>query len=145
MIVQDILVSKGREVFSIGKNATVYDAVSIMSAKNIGALLVLEASDLIGIISDRDYRDKVVLKGRTSLETHVLEIMTPNPITVSPSESIEFCMAIMTEKKIRHLPVLQDSRIEGVVSIGDMVKAIIDKQKLEINDLKNYITGTYPG
>lgn len=144
MFVQDILASKGHKVYKIQEEATVFDAIGAMSKHNVGSLLVTDGPRLKGIVSDRDYRDKVILKGRTSRETLVKEIMTPDPITVRLNDSIDVCMAIMTEKKIRHLPVLDGYHIEGVVSIGDMVKAIIDRQQIEIDDLKKYITGTYP-
>jgi CBS domain-containing protein len=144
MQVKDILAGKSRDIYTIHADATVFDAISKMSGLNVGSLLVTDGPSLIGIISDRDYRDKVILMGRTSRETRVSEIMSTNVITVGPNDSIEACMQIMTTKKIRHLPVLEDYHIEGVVSIGDMVKAIIDRQKAEINDLKKYIKGSYP-
>ncbi|MEX1062364.1 MAG: CBS domain-containing protein [Balneolaceae bacterium] len=144
MQVQDILTKKGTEVYHIIPVATVFDAISLMSTYNVGALLVMETDELLGILSDKDYRNKIILKGRTSRDTLVKEIMTAGPITVTPDESVETCMTIMTEKKIRHLPVMEGSRVKGVVSIGDMVKSIIDQQKAEINDLRHYISGSYP-
>jgi len=144
MLVQEILLKKGNEVIHIEPEATVFDAISKMSERNVGALLVMENEKVIGIISDKDYRNKVILKGRTSKETQVKEIMTSNLITVSGREYMETCMAIMTEKKIRHLPVMDGDRLEGIISIGDLVKAIIDRQKGEINELKKYISGSYP-
>lgn len=146
MLVQDILLKKGSEIFHIKPDATVYDAIRMMSEKDVSALLVInDDNKLEGIISDKDYRNKVVLKGRTSMKTYVHDIMTTELITVKSSESIEMCMHIMTDKKIRHLPVLDQGVLSGIISIGDTVKAIIDQQKIEINDLKSYITGSYPG
>ena len=144
MLVQDILLKKGNDVIHIDPEATVFDAISKMSERNVGALLVMEHDKLAGIISDKDYRNKVILKGRTSKETRVKEIMTSDLITVTGREYMETCMAIMTEKKIRHLPVLDGDKLVGIISIGDLVKAIIDRQKEEINDLKKYISGSYP-
>ncbi|MEX0686321.1 MAG: CBS domain-containing protein [Balneolales bacterium] len=146
MIVQEILSSKNGEVFHIAPEASVFEAISEMADRNVGALLVMQRGDLVGIISERDYRNKVILKGRTSKQTQVKEIMTTNVLWVSPSDTIDNCMAIMTQKKIRHLPVLDASNnVQGVISIGDLVKSIIDMQEIEINDMKNYITGSYPG
>lgn len=144
MIVRNILQSKGSKVYHIDPERTVYQAIKLMSEKQIGALLVINKGDLCGIISERDYRDKVILKGRASKTTAVKEIMTSNVYWVSPDESIKKCMALMTEKKIRHLPVIEDNEVIGVISIGDIIKEIISEQKVEINHLKNYITGTYP-
>ncbi|MDX1670806.1 MAG: CBS domain-containing protein [Balneolaceae bacterium] len=145
MLVHEILTSKGNEVFSIKPDNTVYEAIEKMADKNIGALLVMDQGKLKGIISERDYRNKVILKGRRSKTTEVREIMTPGVYCVAPDQSIEQCMAVMTEKKIRHLPVMKGDEVVGVISIGDLVKSIISQQKVEINNLKEYITGTYPG
>ncbi|MDX1639238.1 MAG: CBS domain-containing protein [Balneolaceae bacterium] len=146
MQVRNILHSKGNTVYSIKPESTVFDAIKLMSEKGIGALLVIDENrDLCGIISERDYRDKVILKGRTSKTTEVKEIMTPDVYWVTPDESIKKCMALMTEKKFRHLPVLEEGEVVGVISIGDLVKQIISDQKVEINHLKNYIVGSYPG
>jgi CBS domain-containing protein len=146
MLVQDILLKKGSEIFHIKPDATVYEAIRMMSEKDVSALLVInDDKKLEGIISDKDYRNKVALKGRTSMKTYVHDIMTTELITVESRESIEMCMHIMTDKKIRHLPVLDQGVLSGIISIGDTVKAIIDQQKVEINDLKSYITGSYPG
>jgi CBS domain-containing protein len=118
-----------------------------MDKLNIGALLVMEDQILKGILSERDYRSKVILKGRTSKNTRVDEIMTPDVYCVEPTDSVEACMSIMTEKKFRHLPVMQGDDVVGVISIGDLVKTIISKQKVEITNLRHYIQGrgTYPG
>ncbi len=147
MLVRDILHNKGNKVYSIAPNETVYDAISKMDELNIGALLVLDNDNLAGIISERDYRSKVILKGRSSKSTEVREIMTGNVITVTSSDSVERCMTIMTEHKIRHLPVVESNQVNGVISIGDLVKSIISKQKVEIKNMRQYIQGEskYPG
>jgi len=140
--VKQILEAKGHEVWSVPPDATVYDALRIMAEKNIGALLVLEADKLRGIISERDYARKVVLKGKFSRETPVAEIMSTNVVTVRPDHSIEECMALMTDKRIRHLPVLENEKLVGIISIGDVVKAYISEQEFTIKQLENYITGS---
>lgn len=145
MLVKEVLKDKGTEIYSILPDETVYNAIAKMADLNIGALLVME-DDLEGIISERDYRNKVILKGRTSKETPVRDIMTRNVYCVEPTDSVEQCLAIMTEKKFRHLPVLDNNnKVVGVVSIGDLVKAVISKQEIEIKNLRHYITGSYPG
>jgi CBS domain-containing protein len=140
MKVSGILQSKGSNVFSIGSNATVLEALKIMGEKNIGALPVIDDGQLTGILSERDYARKVVLKGKTSSETFVKEIMTPSPIVVSADDTIEKCMEIMSAKKIRHLPVVNGSTVTGMISIGDVVTSIINAQKEMIDYLKNYIS-----
>lgn len=147
MLVRDILKTKGTEVYSIAPDQTVYQAIAKMDELNIGALLVVNDQRLKGIISERDYRSKVILKGRSSKSTDVSEIMTEDVYYVSPSDSVNNCMSIMTEKKIRHLPVMEGDDIVGVISIGDLVKNIISQQKFEIKNLRHYIQGqgTYPG
>lgn len=147
MLVRDILNSKGTKVYSVAPDETVYQAIAKMDKLNIGALIVLKNQQLEGIISERDYRSKVILKGRSSKSTNVNEIMTPDVYYVSPADSVERCMSIMTEKKIRHLPVMEGDDIVGVVSIGDLVKNIISQQKFEIKNLRHYIQGEgmYPG
>jgi len=144
MLVRDILNSKGKEVYSISPDKTVYEAIAKMDQLDIGALLVLNDQSLLGIISERDYRSKVILKGRTSKQTKVGEIMSTDVYYVSPTDSAEMCMSIMTEEKIRHLPVVENEDVVGVVSIGDLVKAIISKQKVEISHMRHYIQGSYP-
>lgn len=144
MQVSDILSQKGAAIHQIGPDATVFDAISLMSEKNVGALLVMTGGRLQGIISERDYRNKVILKGRMSKQTPVKTIMTRDVFCVTPEETLENCMAIMTSKKIRHLPVMNKDTVVGVISIGDLVKAMIDKQQVEIKNLKHYIAGTYP-
>lgn len=147
MLVRDILNNKGTKVYSIAPDETVYQAIAKLDKLNIGALIVLKNQQLEGIISERDYRSKVILKGRSSKSTSVSEIMTPDVYYVSPTDSVERCMSIMTEKKIRHLPVMKGDNLVGVISIGDLVKNIISKQKFEIKNLRHYIQGqgTYPG
>ncbi|MEX0928061.1 MAG: CBS domain-containing protein [Balneolales bacterium] len=146
MIVQEILAKKGSEVYHTTPDTSVFDAISLMAAHDVGALIVMKKNRLKGIISERDYRNKVILMGRTSKQTPVKDIMTSNVLCVSPDETIEKCMGIMTTHKIRHLPVLtRDKKLAGIISIGDLVKSIIDKQEIEITDMKNYIAGSYPG
>lgn len=147
MLVRDILKSKGTEVYSIGPDQTVFEAIAKMDELNIGALLVMSDNILRGILSERDYRSKVILKGRSSKNTNVEEIMTAEVYCVSENDSVQRCMSIMTDKKIRHLPVMKDDHVKGVISIGDLVKTIISKQKEEIDDMRHYIQGqsSYPG
>jgi CBS domain-containing protein len=146
MTIQDILSGKGRTIYHVAPDNTVYQAIEKMAEYNIGALIVLDGVRLCGIISERDYRNKVILKGRASRDTAVSEIMTDRVICVSPKHSIDHCLNIMTHNKIRHLPVLDDNQnLLGVVSIGDLVKATIELKNLEIEDLKGYISGGYPG
>lgn len=139
--VKHILQNKGREVWSVGPDALVYDALAMMADKKVGALLVLEGEKLVGIISERDYAWKVILKGKSSLQTPVREIMTEKVVCVRPEQTVEECMALMTDKHIRHLPVIVDERVVGIVSIGDLVKATIDEKDFLIRQLENYITG----
>jgi CBS domain-containing protein len=120
----------------------VYDALRLMAEKDVGALLVLEAGRLAGIMSERDYARKVALQGKSSLATPVKEIMTRRVVCVRPDQTVEECMAVVTEKRIRHLPVLVDDEVVGVVSIGDLVKATIDEKDFMIKQLENYITGS---
>lgn len=145
MTVRDILNQKGTTVYSVHPNETVYDAIKKMSDLNIGALMVLDNGKIKGIISERDYRNKIILKGRTSTDTPVKDIMVKSVFCVNSSDSINLCMQLMTEKKIRHLPVLDNGDLAGIISIGDVVKAIIRDQKVEIDSLRNYIAGSYPG
>lgn len=138
--VRDILTRKGNDVWSISPNASVYDAMKLMADKGIGALLVMEGEKLVGIISERDYARKVILQGRSSRTTSVEEIMTSRVAYAEPGQNIEECMAVMTEKRIRHLPVMEAGQVHGVISIGDLVKSIIDEQKFIIEQLERYIT-----
>ena len=139
--VRDILEVKGRLVWSVDLGSTVFDALSLMAEKEIGALVVLDEARVAGIISERDYARKVILHGRASPTTRVEEIMTSHVAYTHLDQSIEECMAIMTDKRIRHLPVLQDGKLIGIISIGDLVKAIIADQKFMIEQLERYITG----
>ncbi|MCX7671706.1 MAG: CBS domain-containing protein [Anaerolineae bacterium] len=140
--VRDLLASKRtREVWSIAPDATVYQALELMAAKNIGALLVMEGERLVGVFSERDYARKCVLMGRSSRDTKVAELMSSPVIYVQPNQSAEHCLAIMTQRQIRHLPVLEGERVIGVVSIGDVGKAIIEDQQEALRDLVTYITG----
>lgn len=140
MKVSDILQSKGSSVYSITGNVTVYDALKIMGEKNIGALLVMESEHLKGIISERDYARKIILKGKSSQDTQVSDIMTANVITVLPEDTIEKCMELMSGRHIRHLPVVENDKVLGVISITDVVTAIIESQKETIKHLQNYIS-----
>ena len=139
--VNDILNSKGRDVCSIAPDKMVYDAVSLMAEKEIGALLVMDGEKLTGIVTERDYARKIVLEGRSSRETPVRDVMTTRVLCVRPDQTIEECMALMTDKRTRHLPVVDHKRVIGLVSIGDLVKAIIREQQFVIEQLQHYISG----
>ena len=139
--VNDILKVKGHEIWSIAPDASVYDAIQLMTGKNIGALTVIEDSKLVGMISETDYTRNVALKGRSSHDTSVKEIMTTQVLYVHPEQDIEDCMVLMTEKRTRHLPVLDEGKLIGLISIGDIVKSIIDEQQFTIEQLEHYITG----
>jgi CBS domain-containing protein len=138
--VRDLLEAKGREVWSVSPDATVYEALSLMAEKGVGAVVVLEAGQLVGVLSERDYARQVVLKGKTSKDTAVRAIMTTRVVYVHPEQTIEECMALMTNKRIRHLPVLAAGELIGVVSIGDVVKAVISEKEFIIEQLETYIT-----
>jgi CBS domain-containing protein len=138
-MVRDILQAKGRDVWSIGPDALVYDAMKLMADKGIGALLVMEGAKLVGVISERDYARKIILQGRSSHSTQVREIMTSRVVYTEPERNVEECMALMTDKRIRHLPVLEHGEVSGVISIGDLVKSIIAEQKFIIEQLERYI------
>ena len=135
---------KASTVWSIGPNAMVIDAIQLMDEKNVGALPVVDNGTLVGIVSERDYTRKVILKGRSSKETPVSVIMTAQLLTVNPNHSVTECMRIMTEKRVRHLPVLEGSNLVGILSIGDVVNWFISAQTATINNLERYITGDYP-
>jgi CBS domain-containing protein len=135
------LKNKGNQVWSISPAASVYEALQLMAARDIGALAVVEEDRLVGIFSERDYARKVILHGKTSRETRVDEIMTARVVVVGPERTTEECMALMTEKHIRHLPVVEGERLIGLISIGDVVKAVISNQKFVIDQLENYISG----
>ncbi|HSG25910.1 MAG TPA: CBS domain-containing protein [Anaerolineales bacterium] len=139
--VRMILDSKSPDVWSVSPDTAVYDALGLMAEKGIGAVLVLEGEEVVGIMSERDYARKIVLKGKSSAQTRVSEIMTENVICVEPSQPIEEIMALMVGKHIRHLPVLENKKLVGIISIGDVVRELISEQKLLIEQLESYIRG----
>jgi CBS domain-containing protein len=139
--ISEILNYKGTSVWSISPEATVFDAIQMMSDKNVGALLVTDGEKLVGIISERDYTRKVVLKGKSSRRTAVREILSDRVIHVGPTNTVEECLRLMTDHRIRHLPVLEEGRVIGVVSIGDLVNWIISAQTTRISQLQTYISG----
>ncbi|MBI4694875.1 MAG: CBS domain-containing protein [Gammaproteobacteria bacterium] len=137
--IRQLLNTKGHKVWTVSPNASVYDAIALMAEKEIGAVLIMEGSHVAGILSERDYARKVILAGRSSRETKVSEIMTTRVYHAQPHQNIEECMAVMTEKRIRHLPVLDNGILIGMISIGDLVKAIIATQQFMITQLETYI------
>jgi CBS domain-containing protein len=139
-----ILEQKGSQVYSIGPDVTVYEALVLMAEKDIGALVVMRGKDLAGMFSERDYVRKVILKGRSSKELCVREIMSSPALTVTPRTSVDECMRLITDQRSRHLAVTDEGRVVGVVSIGDLVNWIITRQDLTIHQLEDYITGKYP-
>ena len=139
--VKHLLDSKGHQVFSIAEDATVLDAIKHMAERQVGALLVMRGEQLVGMVSERDYARKVILQGRSSAQTSVAEIMSSPALTIGPDTEVEYCMRLCTDSRIRHLPVVHDSRVIGVISIGDLVKAVIDDQAAEIDHLQRYIAG----
>ncbi len=142
MTVNQILSTKGDYVYSIVSTISVYDAIKVMGEKNVGAILIIEENQLKGILSERDYARKIVLKGKSSKNTLVNEIMVSNVITVQPTDDLDYCMELMISRRIRHLPVVENDKVIGLVSIGDVVKSIIEKQKETIQLLDSYINGT---
>ncbi len=138
--VRDLLKQKGREVWSVAPDSTVYDALQLMADRNIGALLVIDGGRTVGIFSERDYARQVILKGKTSKDTPVRDVMTSKVVFVRPEQNIEECMALMTDKRFRHLPVLEEGRLAGLLSIGDVVKALISEKDFLIEQLANYIS-----
>lgn len=138
--VKQILQGKGHEVWSIGPDASVYDAIEMMAAKEVGALVVMEGESLVGVLSERDYARKVVLEGRSSKGTKIRDIMTTRVAYARPEQSVQDCMAMMTEKRVRHLPVMDGEKVLGMISIGDLVKSIIEEQQHVIEQLEQYIT-----
>ena len=144
--VRNILSTKGDQLWSVSPSATVYQALEIMAEYNIGAVPVVENSKLVGIFSERDYARKVILKGKSSQNTQVSELMTTKVFYVKPQRTLQDCMFLMTDKHIRHLPVIDEGELVGIITIGDVVKGIISEQKRTIEDLESYISGSmYPG
>ena len=140
-LVKHLLDTKGRHIISVTPDTSVLDAIKLMANKAIGSLVVMDDDELCGILSERDYARKVIIKGRSSESTRVSEIMTATVFTTSSAQTVTDCMALMTEKRIRHLPVLEDNRVIGMISIGDLVQAIIADQQEEIEQLGHYISG----
>jgi len=143
--VKDLLKSKGNQIWSTSPESSVFDALQLMADKDVGVLLVIQDDKLVGIFSERDYARKVILKGKASKETTVKDIMSTKVLYVSPEQTLDECMALMTEKHLRHLPVYDDKDLVGLISIGDVIKAIISGQKIEISQLENYIKGLLYG
>ncbi len=137
--VRQLLGTKQVEVFAVAADAAVIEAIRLMAEKGIGAVLVMDGGRLVGIVSERDYARKVVLHDRSSATTSVAEIMSTQVVTVSPSETVERCMQLMTDGRFRHLPVVENGRVQGVISIGDLVKAVIEMQQRDIDQLQRYI------
>jgi CBS domain-containing protein len=138
-----VLNQKSREIYSVSPDATVFEAVKLMDEKNVGALLVMEGEKLVGIISERDYTRKIMLRGKRSRETGVAEIMSTNVTVTHPREPVATCLRLMTDKHIRHLPVLDGDKVVGVISIGDLVKHVISCQQAAIAHLESYIQGGF--
>jgi CBS domain-containing protein len=141
LTVDQLLNSKGTEVYSVMPQDSVLHAIEVMATRHVGALLVMNQGSLIGIISERDYARKVILKNRSSHDTPVSDIMTSPAISVSPQDTVHHCMQVMTEKRFRHLPVVKEGRVLGMLSIGDLVKAVIQEQSEHIEQLERYIAG----
>lgn len=139
--VRDILRAKGNQIWRVSPDTTVFYALELMAEKNVGALVVLDGESLAGIFSERDYARKIILKGKASKETSVEEIMSAEVTTVDPGQSVDECMALMTDKRIRHLPVVEGEKLVGLISIGDVVKAVISEREFIIKQLESYITG----
>ena len=137
--VRQLLEAKAPEIFSIDPASAVIDAIRLMAEKRIGAVLVMQGTQLVGILSERDYARKIVLQGRSSSDTPVRDIMTADVLTVGLDDNAEHCMQVVTDRRIRHLPVVHDGAVVGVVSIGDLVKAVIEDQQLELDQLQRYI------
>ena len=143
--VRDILQNKGGQVWTTGPDSTVYEAIGLMGEKNIGALVIVENDEVIGVLSERDYSRKVVLQGRTSRDTVVGDILSRPVVTIRRRDTIEKCMQVMTEHRIRHLPVIDENRLIGLISMGDLVRWAMESQNFTILQLQGYISGDYPG
>ncbi|MBL4672856.1 MAG: CBS domain-containing protein [Arenicella sp.] len=141
--VGNILTSKGQEIWSIAPDKSIFDALEIMADKNVSGLLVLESGKLVGIFTERDYARKLILKGKSSKNTNVSDLMSKNILYVKSKNTVEDCMKLMTAKRVRHLPVIDSGRLIGIVTIGDLVKQIISEQQTTIHQLENYISGGY--
>ena len=141
--IKELLKKKSGDIWSISPQASVYQALELMAQKEVGALLVIENDKLVGIFSERDYARKIILKGKASKETAVSELMTTSVYYVTPDNTLEEAMALMTSKHIRHLPIMNQGKLSGLVTLGDVVKKIISEQKLTIDELENYVTGGY--
>ena len=142
--IQSILQDKGPDVWTISPEATVFEAILLMAEKNVGALLVLSGNQLLGVVSERDYTRKVAIKGKNSRETTVKEILSMPCVSASPFHTVEECMRLMTNHRVRHLPVLEGEKVTGIVSIGDLVNWTISAQNEAIHQLESYISGQYP-
>ncbi|RZA36644.1 MAG: CBS domain-containing protein [Lysobacteraceae bacterium] len=136
---RQLLGNKTPEIFAVAPGDSVIDAIRLMAEKGVGAVLVMEGSRLAGIVSERDYARKIVLHGRSSSDTSVRDIMTAEVVTVRPQDTVEHCMQVVTDHRIRHLPVVEDAQVVGVISIGDLVKAVIEDQKVQLDELQRYI------
>jgi CBS domain-containing protein len=141
LTVNHLLKVKGGQIFSVAPGDSVLHAIEIMATRRVGALLVMNQGSLLGIISERDYARKVILKNRSSSDTRVSDIMSSPAITVSPADTVHHCMELMTEARVRHLPVVESDRVLGMLSIGDLVKAVIEEQRDQIEQLERYIAG----
>lgn len=139
--VHDILKSKGQDVWSVRPDDTVFDSLKVMADKGVGALLVMDGEKLVGIVTERDYARKVILEGKSSQTSPVSDVMTKQVLCVTPKQTVDECMALMTDKRARHLPVLDEDKVVGVISIGDLVKATINEQQVLIDHLQHYISG----
>ena len=141
--VRNLLKNKGYDVWTVSPDQTIYQALELMAEKNIGALPVTKGEKIVGILSERDYARRVILKGKSSINTNVGDLMVKKVFYVSPDDSIDECMSILSTKKIRHLPVIEDNKLVGMISIGDVVNHIISMQEFEIKELQKYISGSY--
>ena len=139
-LVKHLLDSKGRHIISVAPDCSVFDAIQVMADKTVGSLLVMDGEELLGIVTERDYARKVILKGRSSESTTVAEIMTSEVMSTTSAQTVSDCMELMTKRRIRHLPVIEDNRVIGMISIGDLVQAIISDQQEEIEQLEQYIS-----